>query len=98
MEWSMASTGKNERQILMPQPETQVEIFSDDGEGISVPDVLSNSVDQTCSRHQESTKRQSQKLWNGSMTKQRKISSRFNFEVPWRESGRLRRCCAPDFE
>jgi len=57
----MASTSKNERQILMSQPETQVEISSDNGEGIRVPNGLSNSVDQTSLRQPVSRKRHSQK-------------------------------------
>jgi hypothetical protein len=96
MEAAMASTSKDERQILMPQPETQVEISSDNGEGISVPSGLSNSIDQTSSQHGERRKRHRQKLWNGSMQRQRKTSSLFSSEVPWRGWRRLRRCFAPD--
>ena len=45
----VARSGENERQLLMPRAELQAEISSDNGEGISVSNVLSNSVDQTSS-------------------------------------------------
>jgi hypothetical protein len=98
MEAAMASTGKNERRILMPEPESQAEIASDNGEGISVPNGLSNSLTRLLPEEQQAGKRHSQKLWSGSMTRQRKTLSQVKFEVPWRGWGRLRRCFAPDFE
>jgi hypothetical protein len=37
----MAGTGKNERQILMPQREIKVELSGDKDMGITIPNVLS---------------------------------------------------------
>jgi hypothetical protein len=81
----------------MPQREIKVDLSSDEGEDIGIPNVLANSVEQTSSEQQEV---QNDTRRNAGIAYLRCANNKtlyLSFEVPWREYGRPRRCFAPDF-
>ena len=73
-----------------------MDLSSDKGEDIGIPNVLANSVEQTSSEQQEV---QNDSRGNSEIAYPKTQANQIYvvFEVPWREYGRLRRCFAPDF-
>jgi hypothetical protein len=84
-EGQWAGTGKNERQILMPQRETKVDLFENKGECIGSRTCYRIRMTRLLRSPKTRSRRHPQKLWNGSMKGHGKASSRFNFEVPSKE-------------